>query len=69
MCVRHLGDSAAYRGERRGVFSFRSHYSGYLKGYEHVAQLRKELMELEAVAPIVERLYRFVGDYEKDCAA
>jgi tRNA-dihydrouridine synthase B len=69
MCVRHLSDSAAYRGERRGVLSFRSHYAGYLKGYDNIAQLRKDLMDFEELAPIIERLYRFVDDYERGQAA
>jgi len=69
MCVRHLADTAAYRGERRGVLSFRRHYAGYLKGVENIAQLRKELMDLVEVAPVVERLNRFLEEYEQQRAA
>lgn len=69
MCIRHLSDSAAYRGERRGVLSFRRHYAGYLKGVENIAQLRKELMDLVEVAPVVERLRSFLDDYERQRAA
>jgi len=66
MCIRHLTESAAFRGERRGVLSFRSHYSGYLKGVRYIAQLRKELMEFVEVAPIVERLNRFLDAYDEE---
>ncbi|MFP4501614.1 MAG: tRNA dihydrouridine synthase DusB [Candidatus Hydrogenedentota bacterium] len=64
MCLRHLKDQAAYRGERRGVITFRKHYSGYLKGVANIAQLRKELMAFEEVAPIEERLWAFVEEHE-----
>lgn len=63
MCLRHLRDQAAYRGERRGVITFRRHYNGYLKGVHNIANLRKELMEFTEVAPIEARLRRFVEDY------
>ena len=65
MCIRHLTDQAAYRGERRGVQSFRKHYAGYLRGVKNIAQLRKELMQYEEVAPVVERLHRFLEEYEQ----
>lgn len=62
MCLRHLGDSAAYRGERRGVLSFRRHYAGYLRGEHHIAQLRKDLMALETVDAVRERLNRYLDE-------
>lgn len=69
MCIRHLSDQAAYRGERRGVVSFRKHYAGYLKNVPQIANLRKELMQYEAVAPVVERLERFLEEYREEGAA
>ena len=66
MCVRHLRDSVAFRGERRGVPSFRRHYAGYLKGVRNIANLRKDLMHHLEVAPIVERLHRFLDEYDAD---
>lgn len=69
MCIRHLTDSAAYRGERRGVLSFRRHYAGYLKGVQNIAHLRRDLMQLEAVAPVVERLHAFLEEYQASAAA
>ncbi len=64
MCIRHLSDSVEYRGERRGVPSFRRHYAGYLKGVRNIANLRKDLMDFMEVAPIVERLERFLAEYD-----
>ena len=63
MCIRHLTDSVAFRGERRGVPAFRRHYAGYLKGVPNIANLRKDLMQFQEVAPIVARLYRFLEEY------
>lgn len=65
LCLRHLKAQAAHRGERRGVLSFRKHYAGYLKGIAHIAQLRKDLMQFEEVAPIEERLWAFLEEYER----
>lgn len=64
MCLRHLADSAAYRGERRGVLSFRRHYAGYLRGEHHIAQLRKDLMALETVDAVRDRLGRYLEELE-----
>lgn len=69
MCLRHLSDAAAYRGERRGVVTFRKHYAGYLKGVRNIAKLRADLMQYEEVAPIVDRLHRFLTEYEAGQAA
>lgn len=66
ICIRHLCDQAAYRGERWGVMSFRKHYAGYLKATPGIGQLRKELMQYEQAAPIVERLRRFLEEYERE---
>lgn len=68
MCIRHLADSAEYRGERRGCMTFRRHYAGYLKGVRNIAHLRRDLMEFEEVAPIRERLNRFLEEYKEEDA-
>lgn len=64
MCIRHLADSVEFRGARRGVPAFRRHYAGYLKGVPNIANLRKDLMNLLEVDPIVERLLRFLEEYK-----
>ncbi len=66
MCIRHLTDSAGYRGDRRGCMTFRKHYAGYLKGVHNIKQLRVELMQYEEVAPIIERLNNFVDQYQAE---
>ena len=69
MCIRHLADSAEFRGESRAVPAFRRHYAGYLKGVRNIANLRKDLMQFLEVAPIVERLHRFLEECDNDEAA
>lgn len=64
LCIRHLRAQAEYRGERRGVLSFRKNYAAYLKGVPNIAQLRRSLMELEETEPIVERLEQFLNEQE-----
>jgi len=63
MCIRHLSDSAEYRGERKGVLSFRRHYQGYLSGVANIAHLRRDLMQLETVDNVVARLNQFMDEY------
>lgn len=63
MCIRHLTDSVAYRGAPRGIFAFRRHYAGYLKGVHNIAHLRRDLMSYDELDPIVERLHLFLEEY------
>lgn len=59
LCIEHLRRAAAVKGERRGTVEFRKHYSGYLRNLPHVAKLRAELMQLEEVTAIADRLNRY----------
>lgn len=59
MCMAHLRAHVAFRGEPRGVYSFRRHYAGYLKGVTRIARLRRELMTLVDVAAIESRIRDF----------
>jgi tRNA-dihydrouridine synthase B len=66
LCFHHLRTQADYRGERRGVLSFRKNYAAYIKGLPHAAQLRKDLMQLESVDPIVARLELFLEKHQQE---
>lgn len=59
MCIAHLCAHVAFRGTPRGIYSFRRHYAGYLKGAAYVAKLRRDLMTLTDVEDIVERIRAF----------
>ena len=63
MCIAHLRAHVAFRGSPRGVYSFRRHYGGYLKGLANVAKLRRELMTLTDVDAIIEKIGAFEEEY------
>jgi len=60
VCLRHLRQAVEYRG-KHGLFAFRKHYSGYLKGLRNIARLRASLMQLEEVAEIEACLRQFLN--------
>jgi len=63
VCLRHLKAAVEYRG-MNGMYAFRKHYSGYLKGVANVSHLRSELVRLEEVDRIEERMRAFLEDLE-----
>ncbi len=42
--LKHLRLSLQLKGDKKGIFEFRKHYAGYLKGYPHASKIRMELM-------------------------
>ncbi len=66
LTARHLVEHVAYHGAPRGVFSFRKHYAGYLKGAPHIAQLRRELVQLTEVGEILARLDAYAAELPED---
>lgn len=63
VCLRHLKAAVEYRG-MKGMYAFRKHYSGYLKGVPNVSHLRSELVRLEEIDRIEERMRAFLEDLE-----
>lgn len=64
LCMEHLRLSVVQKGFREGIVSFRKYYAGYFKGIPHVAQLRAELMPLNDLNQIKERLHQFLNENE-----
>lgn len=60
ICIDHLKLSIEERGEQRGIPAFRKHYVGYLNNISGVADLRKDLMQLTELDPIIKRLEHFL---------
>ncbi len=60
LCIRHLKDNAAYRGEGRGVTSFRKFYAYYLRGMPDSSRVRISLMQYLEVAPIEAALQAYL---------
>ena len=60
MCFEHLRLSVQCKGAWYGIVDFRKHYAGYLRGVPHVAKLRVDLMSLNSIDQIIERLQQFL---------
>jgi tRNA-dihydrouridine synthase B len=58
-CLEHLKLAVEFKGEKYGVLEFRKHYSGYLREYSNISEIRLELMKYTDYKPIEERLIRF----------
>jgi tRNA-dihydrouridine synthase len=56
LCILHLTESAAARGEPHGVRSARRHLTGYLKGLPGASALRQELFVTDCLEKSVEIL-------------
>ena len=65
LALEHLREHTAYHGERRGVFSFRRRWAAYLHAAPGIAKLRTDLMTVETVAGIEERLDRYVEEIRR----
>jgi tRNA-dihydrouridine synthase B len=60
LCVEHLKLYYEHKGVKKGIYGFRKHFVGYLKGLPNVAQLRSKIMQLESVEDISDCLYQFL---------
>lgn len=56
LCINHLRAHVAYRGEARGITSFRKFYTHYLKGMHDSKELRVRIMQLTELDPVLELL-------------
>jgi tRNA-dihydrouridine synthase B len=61
VCLDHLRFAVDFKGdERRALIEFRKFYKGYLKNARGAAQLRNELMSVESLSEVQERLAGFL---------
>ncbi|MEN8225064.1 MAG: tRNA dihydrouridine synthase DusB [Bacteroidota bacterium] len=56
VCTEHLLHSVKYKGERRGMFEMRKHYSNYFKGFHNFKPFKVKLMQTEEVDGVMEVL-------------
>ena len=56
VCKRHLKHSIAWKGERRGIFETRRHYTNYFRGIPHFKDHRIKLVSSENPSEIIEIL-------------
>jgi tRNA-dihydrouridine synthase B len=67
-CIRHLDLSVQHDGFPRGMYEFRKHYSGYLKGLYDSSSVRQKLVVMESLEEIKDTLhsyYDFIIEHEK----
>lgn len=62
-CLEHLKLAVEFKGEKYGVLEFRKYYSGYLREFSNISQIRLELMKFVEYEPIEERLIKFRNEF------
>ena len=53
ICKEHLRHSVTYKGERRGMFEMRKHYSNYFKGFQNFKPFKMKLMQTEEAEEVL----------------
>lgn len=56
ICRQHLLHSVKYKGDRRGMFEMRKHYSNYFKGFRNFKPFKMKLMGTEEVDGVLDVL-------------
>jgi tRNA-dihydrouridine synthase B len=69
LCIRHLTENVAKRGEQRGVTSFRKFYTHYLHELRDSRNVRIGLMRFTEMEPIVEALRNYIVQLDEFYAA
>ena len=59
ICKKHLDMTIELKGMPRGMFEFRKHYSGYLKGLHGASHARQQLVEIMEYDQIIDTLDRY----------
>jgi tRNA-dihydrouridine synthase B len=59
LLIEHFQLSLEVKGERTGIFEFRKHYAGYLKGFPNASRVRQDLMQYTEPQPIIDALHNY----------
>ena len=62
----HLRFSLDYKGEPKGIYEMRKHFSGYLKGLPNISKFRLELMQCTSLDPIHQKLDEIFQYYSEE---
>jgi tRNA-dihydrouridine synthase B len=62
----HIRFSVDYKGEPKGVYEMRKHFSGYLKGMPNISKFRLELMQYDSLEKVLDRLDQFLLERESE---
>lgn len=61
----HLLHSITFKGDRRGMFEMRKHYTNYFKGYPNFKPFKMKLMQTEEIEGVLEVLEEIRKYYSK----
>ena len=64
-CQKHLIKSVEWKGDRRGIFEMRRHYTNYFRGFRDFKPFRQRLVEADSPSVILEILEEVAVFYEK----
>jgi tRNA-dihydrouridine synthase len=67
-CRRHLDFSIQWKGDRKGLFEMRRHYTAYFKGLDHFKSFRTQLVEAESHEAVLEILHNIQETYQMEPA-
>lgn len=56
VCKKHLDFSIEWKGDRKGIFEMRRHYTNYFRGIPHFKTYRKQLVEALTQSEVVDIL-------------
>lgn len=64
-CMRHLNLSLEHDGYPKGMFEFRKHYSGYLKGMYNASNVRQKLVVMNDLDEIKDTLLEYAEEVKR----
>ncbi len=64
-CLKHLRLGIGIKGEQRSVLEHRKFYTGYLKGFWNVSQIRAKLMTINTYAEVEDLLLHYLEELKQ----
>lgn len=65
VAIKHLDFSVEWKGERKGIFEMRRHYTNYFRGIPHFKPYRTQLVELESHAALKDLLLEIETQFDE----
>ncbi len=56
VCKKHLTFSIEWKGDKKGIFEMRRHYTNYFRGISHFKEYRKQLVEAMTESEVIDIL-------------
>jgi len=61
--IKHLQNSIAWKGKKRGIFEMRKHYSNYFKGMQGIKKFKKRMLTTTDYNEILDILNEILVEY------